>query len=41
MGGYAGYSAYAKIVLSFAMLLGRLELYPIVLTLLPSTWVRK
>lgn len=38
---YAGYSAFAKIVLSFAMLLGRLEIYPIVFAFIPSTWSRK
>ncbi len=40
-GGYAGYSAWAKMVLSAAMLLGRLEIYPIVLSISPSTWRKK
>jgi trk system potassium uptake protein TrkH len=40
-GGYAGYSVWAKLVLSAAMLLGRLEIYPIVLSLTPSTWRKK
>ena len=35
------YSAFSKIVLTFAMLLGRLEIYPILLTLLPKTWLKK
>ena len=38
---FAGYSAFSKVVLSAAMLLGRLELYPILLTLIPSTWSKK
>lgn len=38
---YGEYSGFAKVVLSFTMLLGRLELYPILLTLNPSTWARK
>lgn len=41
MGSFAGYSAYGKILLSFAMLLGRLEIYPLLLALIPSTWRRK
>ncbi len=41
LSSYAGYSGFSKLVLSFAMLLGRLELYPILLTLTPSTWYRK
>ena len=38
---YAGYSAFSKIVLSFAMLLGRLEIYPLLIALYPGTWRRK
>lgn len=41
MGGYAGYSAFSKIVLTLAMLFGRLEIYPILFTIIPSTWSRK
>ena len=40
-GSYADYGALSKVVLSFAMLLGRLEIYPLVLTLLPGTWTKK
>ena len=40
-GSYADYSVLSKIVLSFAMLLGRLEIYPLVLALLPGTWTKK
>ncbi|MBR2336524.1 MAG: TrkH family potassium uptake protein [Clostridia bacterium] len=35
------YTDFSTVVLTFAMLLGRLEIYPILLTLLPSTWLRK
>ncbi len=38
---YDLYSGFSKIILSFAMLFGRLEIYPIILTLSPSTWVKK
>ena len=41
MGGYSDYSAFSKIVLSVAMLLGRLEIYPILIALIPSAWRRK
>jgi len=39
-GSYAAYSDLSKIVLSLSMLVGRLEIYPIVLALSPSTWTR-
>lgn len=38
---YAGFSAFSKIVLSFAMLFGRLEIYPMLIALSPSTWSKK
>lgn len=38
---YAEYSDFSKIILSLAMLLGRLEIYPIMLALSPSTWSKK
>ena len=41
MGSYADYSAFSKIVLSFAMLFGRLEIYPLLIALIPSTWTKK
>lgn len=41
MGSFSEFSDFSKIVLSFAMLLGRLEIYPIILTLSPSTWAKK
>ena len=41
MGGYADYSAFSKIVLTFAMLLGRLEIYPMIIAVAPATWMSK
>ena len=41
MGSYAQYSEFSKILLSFAMLFGRLEIFPLLIALIPSTWRRK
>ena len=38
---YAGYSVFSKIVLSFAMLLGRLEIYPVLYLISRSAWSKK
>lgn len=38
---YAGYSIFSKLVLSLAMLLGRLELFPMLLAFAPSTWTKR
>ena len=38
---YSAYSSFGKVILSIAMLIGRLEIYPIILTLSPSTWSKK
>lgn len=38
---YANYSNISKILLSFTMLLGRLELYPLLITLSPTTWLKR
>ena len=38
---YSAYSDFSKVVLSFAMLLGRLEIYPLILAFLPSTWSKR
>ncbi|MDD6236871.1 MAG: potassium transporter TrkG, partial [Clostridiales bacterium] len=38
---YQGYSALSKVVLSIAMLLGRLEIFPLLLAFSPSTWAKK
>ncbi len=40
-GSFASFSPIAKLILSFAMLLGRLELYPLLFALAPSVWVKK
>lgn len=41
MANFAAYSGFQKIILSIAMLLGRLEIYPMLLILTPSTWFKK
>lgn len=41
MGSYSAFPGVTKIILSVAMLFGRLEIYPIILTLSPSTWAKK
>lgn len=38
---YASYSVFSKIVLSVAMLLGRLEIFPLIIALSPSSWSKK
>jgi len=38
---YAAFSPLTKIVLSFVMLFGRLEIYPMLIALSPSTWSKK
>ncbi|MBE6587041.1 MAG: TrkH family potassium uptake protein [Ruminococcaceae bacterium] len=38
---FAAYSPFSKIVLSFAMLLGRLELFPMILLFSPRLWKTK
>lgn len=40
-GNFAGYSGFTKILLSLAMLLGRLEIYPMLFALSPSVWYKK
>ena len=39
-GNYSEFSVFSKIVFCFNMLAGRLELYPLVLILIPSAWKR-
>ncbi len=41
MNGFAAYSYFSKIVLTFAMLLGRLEFYPVLLAFNPRMWLKK
>ncbi len=38
LGSFACYSNFSKLILSFAMLLGRLEIFPILLAFSPATW---
>lgn len=38
---FSAYSNLSKFVLSFAMLLGRLEIFPVLIALTPSTWAKK
>ncbi len=40
-GSFAAYSDFSKLVLSFAMLFGRLEIYPMLFLLSPSMWTKK
>ena len=40
-GSYAGYTSFSKLILSAAMLMGRLEIFPILITFTPSIWRRK
>lgn len=37
---YAGYSAFSKIILSLTMMLGRLEILPVLILFSPKTWKR-
>lgn len=39
--GFGAYSAFSRVVMVLAMLLGRLEIYPLLLCFSPSTWIRK
>lgn len=38
MGNYADLSVISKIILSMCMIIGRLEIYPILLLIIPSFW---
>ena len=39
--GYYMYNWFSKLVMSFVMLLGRLEIYPILIALTPTTWIKR
>ena len=41
IGNYAEYSIFSKLLLSFAMLMGRLEIFPLILGLNPLVWKRR
>ena len=40
-GGFAFFSWHSKLIMTLAMLLGRLEIYPILVLLSPRTWKKK
>ena len=40
MGGYSGFSAISKWILSAGMLLGRLEIFPMILLFSPTVWTK-
>ncbi len=41
MANFAKYTDFSKIVLSFAMLLGRLEIFPLIVIFSPHSWIKK
>lgn len=41
MSSYADYTNFSKFILSIAMLLGRLEIFPLIIAFSPTTWSRK
>ena len=41
MSSYAAYAPLSKLLLSAAMLLGRLEIYPLLILVAPSTWFKQ
>lgn len=41
MSSYANYSIFSKIILSFSMLFGRLEIFPLIIAFSPTTWSKK
>ena len=40
-GSFGGFSTAAKLLLSFDMLLGRLEIFPVLILFMPPTWAKK
>ena len=40
-GSYANYTMFSKVILSFGMLLGRLEIFPLILGLNPLAWRKR
>ncbi len=41
MSSFSKYSDFSKLILSFTMLFGRLEVYPLLLAFYPGTWAKK
>lgn len=40
-GSYSGFSSFSKFILSIEMIVGRLELFPILILFSPKTWIRR
>ena len=40
VGNFSAFSGFSKIILSVCMLIGRLEIYPILILFAPSAWKR-
>jgi len=40
-GNFGGFSWWAKLLLSFDMLVGRLEIYPMLMLIYPAAWRKK
>ena len=40
-GNYSAFSPFSKLVLSGAMLLGRLEIYPLLVAITPTAWAKR
>lgn len=38
LGNFGGFNNLSKLVMSFCMILGRIEIYPILITMMPSAW---
>lgn len=41
MGGFGGFSVLSKLIMIFDMLVGRLEIFPLLILFSPSVWKRK
>lgn len=41
MGNFSSFSVFSKIVLSLSMLIGRLEIYPILILFIPKVWSKR
>jgi len=41
MGNYSAFSAFGKLLLCLDMLIGRLEIFPMLLLFSPAVWLRK
>jgi len=41
MGSFASFSGFSKVLLSLVMLTGRLEIFPMVMILVPAVWKKR